>query len=301
MDDVADLRLFTTIVSGGSLSETARRTGASLPALSRRLAKLESRLGVRLIDRGSRHFLLTQEGRMLHTRAVQILADIDEMEAEIVNRALAPRGHLRIGAPSEIGRSRIADIVAGFTEAHAEVSIELLLTDAKLEETGEDFDIGLHVDRPSSATVVMRKLLRSRRVLCASPGYLDRHGTPTSARDLIRHRCIKLVRSAREHDRWLYVEDDVVREFPVDGPLSTNCSDVMHQWALAGRGIAQKALWDIEADLSSGRLVQLLPAQFCMELDLYVTYPSAKRLPARTRMVIDHIAAALAVPMHKTS
>jgi DNA-binding transcriptional LysR family regulator len=168
VDEVSDLRLFTAIVSGGSLSETARRTGASLPALSRRLARLETRLGVRLIDRGSRHFTLTQEGRLLHQRATQILADIDETEAEIGNRVLSPRGHLRIGAPSEIGRSRIAAIAADFTETHPGLSIELVLTDERLDGTGEAFDIGLHVDRPSSVTVVIRKLLGSRRVLCAS-------------------------------------------------------------------------------------------------------------------------------------
>jgi len=290
MDEVSDLRLFTTIVSGGSLSETARRTGASLPALSRRLSKIEERLGVRLIDRGSRHFVLTQEGRLLHRRAVQILTDIDETEAEISNRSLSPRGHLRIGAPAEIGRSRIAEIAANFTEAHPEVSIELVLTDARLEETGEEFDIGLHVDRPGSATAVMRKILNSRRVLCAAPGYLELHGTPTSPANLSRHRCIRLFRSPHDHDRWMFREESAIREFPAEGPLSTSCSDVMHRWALAGRGIVLKARWDIEADLASGRLVQLLPRHFCMELELYVTYPSARRLPARTRMMIDHLA-----------
>ena len=89
----------------------------------------------------------------------------------------------------------------------------------------------------------------------------------------------------------------MVREFPAEGWLSANCSDVVHHWALEGRGIALKALWDIEADLSAGRLVTLLPSQFCMELDLYVTYPSSRRLPARTRMLIDHIAAALTTPL----
>jgi DNA-binding transcriptional LysR family regulator len=294
VDEVSDLRLFTAIVSGGSLSETARRTGASLPALSRRLARLETRLGVRLIDRGSRHFTLTQEGRLLHQRATQILADIDETEAEIGNRVLSPRGHLRIGAPSEIGRSRIAAIAADFTETHPGLSIELVLTDERLDGTGEAFDIGLHVDRPSSVTVVIRKLLGSRRVLCASPAYLDHHGTPSSAADLDGHRCIRLVRSAYDHDRWLFRDGGTVREYPAEGPLSTNCSDVLHHWALAGRGIALKELWDIEADLSAGRLVALLPNQFCMELELYVTYPATRRLPARTRMFIDHIAATLA-------
>ncbi len=297
MDEVSDLRLFVAIVSGGSLSETARRRGASLPAVSRRLSSIEARLGVRLIDRGSRHFTLTQEGQLLHQRAVRILADIDETEAEIGNRVLSPRGHLRIGAPSQIGRRRIAEVAAGFAEAHPEVSIELVLTDSRLEETGEEFDIGLHVDRPGRATTVMRKLLSSRRVLCASPSYLDRHGTPASPGDLDRHRCIRLVRSTHDHDRWLFTDGDLVRESPAEGWLSANCSDVVHHWALEGRGVALKALWDIEADLAAGRLVALLPSQFCMELDLYVTYPSSRRLPARTRMLIDHIAAALAAPL----
>jgi DNA-binding transcriptional LysR family regulator len=104
----------------------------------------------------------------------------------------------------------------------------------------------------------------------------------------------RTLRSAYDHDRWLFRDGGTVREYPAEGPLSTNCSDALHQWALAGRGIALKELWDIEADLSAGRLVALLPSQFCMELELYVTYPAATRLPVRTRMFIDHIAATLA-------
>ena len=293
MDEISDLRLFMMIVSAGSLSETARRTNGSLPGMSRRLAKLETRLGAKLIDRGSRHFVLTQEGRLLHERARRILAEIDEMEMEIRGRASSPGGHLRIGAPHEIGRSRLASILADFGDANPQVSIELVLTDSKLEEAGQDFDLGLHIDMPARSESMVRKLINSRRVLCAAPSYLERRGIPGSVEDLAKHRCLMLWRSRHAHDRWHYRDGDQVREHAVEGALATNCSDVMHGWALEGRGIAQKARWDIENDLAQGRLVQLLPDQFCMELLLYVTYSSAEHLPARTRLAMDHIAEAV--------
>lgn len=296
MDEISDLRLFTMIVAAGSLSETARRTSGSLPAMSRRLAKIEARLGAKLIDRGSRHFVLTQEGLLLHRRALHVLGEIDAIEAELAEGIRSPRGHLRIGAPHEIGRHTFAGMLADFTERHPGVSVELVLTDEKLEKLDGDFDIGLHIDVPERSTSIVRKLLTSRRVLCASPEFLNRHGRPNSVEDLARYTCVKLVRSGQDHDRWMYVADGQIREHFVSAALSTNCSDVMHQWAVAGRGIVQKALWDIEADLSAGRLVAILEKQFCMELCLYVTYSPSTPLPARTRMMIDHIAQALTAP-----
>ena len=293
MDEISDLRLFTAIVSAGSLSEAARRTKGSLPGMSRRLAKLEARLGAKLIDRGSRHFVLTQEGRVLYERAQHIVAEIDDMETEIGRRASSPRGHLRIGAPHEIGRSRLASILADFGDANPQVSVELVLTDSKLEEAGQDFDLGLHIDMPAKSESMVRKLISSKRVLCAAPSYLDRCGSPRSVEDLARHRCIMLWRSRHAHDRWHYRDVDGVHEYAVEGSLATNCSDVMHAWALEGRGIAQKAKWDIEKDLTEGRLVRLLPDQFRMDLLLYVTYSSAEHLPARTRLAIDYIADAV--------
>src|SRR5882757_6766301 len=129
-DEISDLRLFTRIVAAGSLSETARRIHSSLPAVSRRLAAMEERLGVRLIDRGPRRFTLTEEGGVLYERALTILRDLDAAEAEATAQAKHPRGRLRVGVPLEIGRRRVAPLVAEFTARYPGISIELVLSDS---------------------------------------------------------------------------------------------------------------------------------------------------------------------------
>ncbi len=297
-DEISDLRLFTQVVAAGSLSEMARRTKISLPVVSRKLAKLESRLGVRLIDRGTRHFVLTQEGALLHDRALQIVAEIDEAESEVGARRLAPKGRLRIGMPLEIGRRRIAPMVADFVERYPGISAEVILTDASFEILGDAFDLGLHIDLPNDASTTVRKLLSSRRVVCASPDYIARFGEPLIPDDLKRHNCIRLLRGHRVYDRWIFDVSGKPREIDVAGSLSTSSSEVMHDWAIAGCGIALKAGWDVEEDIQAGRLVRLLPSFACKAIDLYAIYPARPHLPARTHTFIEYIASALehAVP-----
>lgn len=292
-NEISDLRLFTRIVLAGSLSETARRLNSSLPAVSRNLAALEARLGVRLIDRASRRFALTNEGSQFFERAVSILIDLDEAEAEASAKAKAPRGRLRIGAPLEIGRRQIAPLVADFTVLHPEILVELILTDSVFDVVGDELDIGLQVDPPNDGNIISRTLISSRRVVCASPDYLSRNAAPKVPADLSYHNCIRLVRGRHIIDRWLFKEGGTVREMPVHGNLLTNNAEVLHEWMLAGRGIALKAHWDIKEDLGSGRLVELLTSFTYDEICLYATLPTRNNLPFRVRMFIDFIAKAL--------
>jgi DNA-binding transcriptional LysR family regulator len=292
-DEISDLRLFTRMVAAGSLSETARRTYSSLPAVSRRLAALEARLGVRLIKRGPRRFTLTEEGSLLYDRAVHILSELDEAEAEASAKSKTPRGRLRVGAPLQIGRQRIAPLVADFTKQYPSIQVELLLNDAKLDVLGDELDVGLHVDLPSDGNVISRVLIASRRVVCATPEYLSRHPAPSVPAELCDHDCIRYVRGRHVMDRWIFMESGKVTETHIRGTLSTNNAEVMHAWALAGRGVGLKALWDIEDDLRTGRLIELLAPYACDELKLYAAYPSRQYLPPRTRVFIDFMARSL--------
>lgn len=292
-DEISDLRLFTRMVAAGSLSETARRTHSSLPAVSRRLAALEARLGVRLIDRGSRRFTLTEEGSILHERALTILRDLDAAEAEASEQAKHPRGHMRIGVPLELGRRRLAPLVAEFTSLHPGISIELMLTDARLDILEEEIDIGLHVDAPRDGNVISRVVLNSRRIIIASPDYLARHGEPLRPIDLLNHDCARLVRGRHIFDHWPFTEDGRSREIQVRGTLLTNNSEVLHEWALAGRAVTVKVFWDVEEDVKAGRLVQLLKPFECDEMNLHVSYASRTHLPPRMRLFIDFVINAL--------
>jgi DNA-binding transcriptional LysR family regulator len=293
MNEISDLRLFVRIVAAGSLSETARRLNSSLPAMSRRLAGLEERLGVRLIDRSTRHFVLTDEGNRLYERAVKILADIDDAEAEISAKVASPQGHIRIGAPLEIGRRRLAPLIAEFTQQYPRITVELSLNDAIIDILGDDFDIALHIDQPLDGSIISRKIISSRRTVCASAEYLARRGTPLKPDDLLQHDCICLVRGRHIFDCWPFSVDGKMRELQIHGTLLTNHGEVLHDWALLGHGIALKAHWDIEDDLQAGRLVELLAPSTASVINLYAIYPTRSHLPPRVRVFIDFMLAAM--------
>jgi DNA-binding transcriptional LysR family regulator len=292
-DELSDLRLFTKIVSAGSLSETARRLNSSLTAISRRLSQMEERLGVRLIDRGSRRFSLTDEGELLFGRGMGIIAEIDELEAEVNAKVRTPKGRLRVSAPSEIGRRRIAPLVSEFTELYPATSIELILTDAKPDVLGDELDLGLQTDLPSDGSLIARKLLGGSRVVCASPRYLSEHAAPKVPQDLAQHNCIRMIRWGQVFDRWRFVVDGVQQEVAVSGVLIANGADVVHSWILAGSGIGIKASWDIETDLEDGRLVQVLAPYSHDLMNLYAVYTSRSHMPQRMRMFIDFISSGL--------
>jgi DNA-binding transcriptional LysR family regulator len=292
-DELSDLRLFTKMVSAGSLSETARRLNTSLTAMSRRLAQMEERLGVRLIHRGSRRFSLTEEGELLFTRGMSIIAEIDEVEAEVSAKVRAPKGRLRISAPSEIGRRRIAPLVSEFTELYPATSIELTLTDGKPDVLGDELDLGLQTGLPSDGNLVVRKLLAGRRVVCAAPRYLSEHAAPEVPQDLGQHNCIRMVRWGQVFDRWRFLVDGMQQEVGVSGTLTVNGADAVHSWVVAGIGIGIKASWDIQTDLDDGRLVEVLAVYNHDPINLYAVYPNRSHLPQRIRMFIDFILSGL--------
>jgi DNA-binding transcriptional LysR family regulator len=281
------------MVTAGSLSETARRLHSSLPAMSRRLAAMEARLGVRLIDRGTRHFALTQEGSVLYERGIGILAELDAAEAEIAANVAAPQGHLRIGAPLEIGRRRFAPLIAEFSKQYPGVSVELVLNDSQFDVVGDELDVGLLIDQPTDGNLTSRQLLSSRRVVCAAPEYIAEHGFPEKPDDLLRHNCIRLVRGRHVFDRWTFAENSKLREVRVRGALMTDNAEVMHGWALMGRGLVLKALWDIEDELKDGRLVEVLAPFAYNAINLYAVYPAREHLPPRVRVFLDFAIASI--------
>jgi DNA-binding transcriptional LysR family regulator len=292
-DEISDLRLFVRMVAAGSLAETARRLNSSLPAMSRRLAMMEARLGVRLIERSSRRFAVTEEGGLLYERGLALIKELDETEAEVSAKVRTPRGHLRVGAPMQIGRRRLAPLVGEFVELYPAISVEFALSDSRFDLIGEELDICIQVDPPTDGNVVVRPLMASRRVACASPEYIARFGAPERPDDLTKHDCIRLIRGRHIFDNWLFEEGGVRRQIQVSGRLSSNSAEVTHRWALAGRGIVLKALWDIEDDLRSGRLVEVLASYACDDIKLHLTYATRSHLPLRHRVFIDFMAAAL--------
>jgi DNA-binding transcriptional LysR family regulator len=300
-DEVAELQLFVEIVKAGNLSAASRALNSSPAAMSRGLSALESRLGVRLVTRTSRTFELTEEGHLFYERCERIVADIAEAEAEASSQGKIVKGRLRIGAPTEIGRRLIAPLVASFVETYPGVRVHLNLSDAGLDVIDDGLDIALRVGLPTDASVIAKKILSTRRIVCASPSYLKRHGTPRRPEDLRQHNCIRLVRGRRVMDTWSFQKEGKRFEMTVSGTLTTTSAEVVHNWVHSGNGIALKAAWDLQPDLEAGTIVECLKDFWCDEIELFAICASRQHLFPRIRVFLDFIAAKLPEMVRKES
>jgi LysR family transcriptional activator of dmlA len=261
------------------------------PAVSRRLSALEARLGVRLAERSARRFRLTDEGALYYQHCRSILANLRDAEAEVSARGGAARGLLKVGAPMELGRRRIAPLLAEFATQHPGLEVHLLLSDAGLEVGQDEIDVALRIDLPEDPAVIARKIASTRRVLCGAPSYLAARGMPERPTDLADHECLRLARRHRLHDRWRFRTESGADEFKVGGHLSSSSGDVLHGWVLEGRGLSLEALWDVAEDLRAGRLVACLADYWCDEIDLFATFQPGHPIPPRVRLFVDFMAA----------
>jgi DNA-binding transcriptional LysR family regulator len=300
-DEVAELQLFVEIIKAGNLSAAARALNSSPAAMSRGLSALESRLGVRLVTRTSRTFALTEEGQLFYERCERIVEEIAEAEAEASSQGKTVKGKLRIGAPMSIGRRLIAPLIARFVEKYPGIEAHLDLSDSGLDVIDDGLDVALRAGLPTDASVIAKKILSTRRAVCASPSYLKRHGIPRRPEDLQQHDCIRLVRGRRVMDTWSFQENGKRFELTVNGALTTNSGEVMHNWVRAGRGIALKAVWDVQPDLEAGTLVECLREFWCDEIDLFAICANRQHLFPRIRVFLDFISATLPEMVRKES
>jgi DNA-binding transcriptional LysR family regulator len=293
-DEVAELQLFVQIVKAGNLSAAARALNSSPAAMSRGLSALESRLGVRLVTRTSRSFELTEEGQLFYDRCARIVTDIAEAEAEASSKGTAVKGMLRVGAPMELGRRLIAPLINDFRQRFPEVQVHLMLSDAGLDVIDDGLDVALRVGLPADSTVIAKKILTVKRIVCASPAYFKKHGVPAKPSDLLHHDCIRLVRGRRVMDSWIFQEQGKRFEVIVNGTLSTTSGEVVHDWVRAGKGIALKAAWDLQSELAAGTIVQCLSKFWCDEIDLFAISANRQHLSPRIRAFLDFVAKRIA-------
>ena len=289
-DEVAELQLFVQIVNAGNLSAAARALNSSPAAMSRGLGALESRLGVRLVTRTSRSFKLTEEGQLFYERCARIVADIAEAEAEASSKGDAVKGMLRVGAPMELGRRMIAPIITDFRQRFPEVQVHLMLSDAGLDVIDDGLDVALRIGLPADSSVIAKKILSAKRIVCASPSYLRKHGVPEKPSDLLQHDCIRLVRGRRVMDTWLFQDQGKRFEVIVNGTLSTTSGEVVHDWVRAGKGIALKAAWDLQPEIAAGTIIQCLSEFWCDEIDLFAICANRQHLSPRIRAFLDFVA-----------
>jgi DNA-binding transcriptional LysR family regulator len=286
------MTVFAKIVGTGSLSAAARELGVSTAVVSRKLGAVEARLGVRLLNRTTRRIALTDEGARYHEACLRILAEIEEADAEAAARRVEPQGVLKVAIPASFGHKHIAPLIPHFAERYPRVQLALSLSDRTVNVVDEGFDLAIRIAELQDSSLAARKLAPNRRVVCASPTYLRRHGTPDTPHDLVRHNCLT---TTEFHMNWDYKDPDgnpgSVR---VSGRYACDNWEVLRDWAVAGLGVALKSTWDVRRELESGSLVPLLPGYtFGSDVAIYAVYPHRRYLPAKTRVFIDFLAESL--------
>ena len=288
LDDIAELRTFVRIVATGSLSAAGREMDLALSVVSKRLAMLERRTDARLIARSTRHLALTDEGRALYERAQRILAEVDEAEAALTHGRVEPQGVLRVSAPVALGRAHVGPVCGELVRAYPKLSIELALTDRLVALIDEGMDVVVRIGAPKDSGLVMRKLVDNHRVVVGAPDYLERRGAPQAPADLEDHDCLHYG-GAGTHWRLVGPGGQSV-EVRAASRLRSDNGEVAHDWALAGCGLILKSWVDVEPDLSTGRLVRVLPAWRSDAAPVCALFPSNRQLPTRVRLFLDAMA-----------
>ena len=286
----SEMAFFSALVRFGSFSATARELDLTTPAISKRLAQMETRLGVQLLNRTTRRISLTTEGEMYLTHARRILADIEDMEQQVCNAVTAPKGLLRVNATLGFGRSNIAPLISDFARLYPDVQVQLQLTVNPPALTEDAFDVCIRFGEPPDARVIARLLASNRRLICAAPAYLAKHGTPQTPNDLTRHNCIGIRQGDEAYGIWHLTSARRSETVKVHGNLSTNDGEIAVNWALAGHGVLMRAEWDISKYLQSGRLVQVLDTFQTPPSDIYAVYPQRHQLSGRVRAFVDFLA-----------
>jgi len=284
------MAFFSLLARCGSFSRAAGELSLSTPAVSKRLAQLEARLGVQLLNRTTRRVSLTQEGEIYLQHARRILVDIEDMERLVSNAVAAPQGLLRVNATQGFGRSHVAPLISRFVKAHPQVQVELQLTVNPPPLSEDAFDVCIRFGEPPDARVMARKLAPNRRLLCAAPAYLARHGAPKTPHELMHHNCIGIRQGNDGYGVWRLSAGKQTETLKVRGNLSTSDGEIAVNWALDGHGILMRAEWDIAKYLRSGRLRQVLENWQTPPADIHVVYPQRHQLSARVRAFVDFLA-----------
>ena len=289
MDRVSDLEFFTQLVKQGSLAALARELGVTPPAITARLAQLEKRLGVRLLNRTTRRLSVTHEGEIYLATGARLLEELLELEQTVSSSRGTPKGLLRINATFGFGRRHVAPAIVEFARRYPEVEVQLELTDRSVNLTDKAFDIGIWFGTVPDSRMVARKIVSNKRMLCASPDYLRRAGIPQVPRDLQSHQCIVLRESDAAYGTWYLTRGSRQETIKVRGVLSTNDGETGVLWALAGYGILMRSEWDIHEHVRAGRLVPVLADWALPVADIFAVYPERANLSAKVSAFIDFL------------
>ncbi len=285
-----DLAFFSTLEKSGSLSAAAREFNVTPSAVSKWLAQLEERLGVRLVARNTRRFSLTQEGETYLSEGQRILGEIDDLEHAISSRHGAPIGLLKVQATFGFGRSFIAPAISEFSRQHPDLEIQLLLSDRPASLADGEIDVSVRFGPPPDSRVMARKIANHRRRILASPRYLESRPRPVVPDDLTQHNCLIVRQDDVAYGQWHFTKARKTQSIKVRGNLSSNDGAAVLTWALEGHGVIMRSEWDASPFVRAGQLEVLLDDYALPPADIYAVYPPKRNLPAKVRVFVDFLA-----------
>ena len=292
MDRFQEMRVFAAVVDEASFVGAADALNLSKAAVSRTVSDLEARLGVRLLHRTTRRLSLTADGDVFVLRCRELLAGVEEAEAEITQRSGQAVGLLKVSAPFSFGVLRLGPLWGDFLAAHPKIELEINLSDRFVDLVDEGFDLAVRIARLENSSLVSRRLSSTRMVLCASARYLKAHGKPRHPSELAGHTVLAYSLLAAG-DTWEFEGPDGTASVKVHPRMRTNSGDTCRAVALAHRGIVLQPSFMVDDDLRAGTLVEVMPQYRSHELGVYAVYPSRKHLQPKVRLLIDYLAAAL--------
>jgi DNA-binding transcriptional LysR family regulator len=297
MDRIGDLSLFLRVLDLGSISAAARSLDLSVAVASQRLKRLERELGVRLLHRTTRRLHATPEGMLLVEQGRALVEDLESLTGGLRQSATEVSGTLRVTMSAAFGGRYISPLLPEFLALHPRVKLSVNLDDQIVDLVGSGFDLGIRVGALGDSGLVARQLASNRRVLCASPDYLQRHGTPRTPAELAEHDCLLLVGSQGRQDMW-HFSDRRGREIVqrVQGRFESNQGALLRDAAMAGLGIAMHSVWHVHEQLSRGELQVLLPDYPIATTGIHAVMPQRRLVPPRVRAFVDFLAERLGDP-----
>jgi DNA-binding transcriptional LysR family regulator len=295
MDQFKQISTFVDVVAKGSLSAAARAEGVAPAMIGRRLDALEQRLGVKLLQRTTRKIALTNEGTSFLEDCQRILADLQDAESAVSDHSARATGHLAISAPAGFGRRHVAPLMPSFLSEHQDLTLALNLNDRVVDLIGEGIDVAIRIAALSDSNLIGVKLADNKRVVVASPAYIKRHGRPTSLDDLIKHNCLPMSSDGSQRG-WTFRQNGKNVTLKVTGNMVCNDGAVLHDWALSGKGLAWRSMWEVGTAIESGKLVTVLDEFAAPGNDVYAVFAQRRHLPLRIRALVSFLRRVYAQP-----
>ncbi|MEQ9694757.1 LysR family transcriptional regulator [Shimia sp. SDUM112013] len=285
------IRVFCRVVELGSITSGGRDLRLTPAVASKRIKELEKQLGVRLFNRTTRSLTPTEVGQQFYREALRILEAVGDAENVVAQYSEAPKGTLRVTAPFGAGRRLIAPLIPDFVDQHPEIQVRLRMSDRKVDILADGIDVAFFVGNPGDSSLKLRKISDCDRVLCAAPAYLDRFGVPQTPEDLLKgHNCLLLRYPRSPEYYWTLKGSGGFKKYDVGGAFDADDSDVLLEWALDGRGITNKPLFEVAEHLQAGRLVEILPEARPLPSMFGSLYPHKNLQDPKVRLFLDFMA-----------